>query len=168
MRYLLTFFAVSVISLNSFCQANAAKSAPAYAQYPLPQFSILLSDSTTWYTKDQLPKGKKVIVMLFSPDCEHCKHETEQIKKNIEVFKKSHILMITTLPLEKMREFTKHYDLAQYKNITVAKDPKYFFASYYKIRYLPFIAVYDKKHEFLKSFEGNPKWEEFEKVVKVK
>lgn len=168
MRYLLTFFAVSVISLSSFGQADAGKTPPAYTQYPLPQFSVLLSDSSTWYTKDHLPKGKKVVLMLFSPDCDHCKHETETIKKNIEVFKKAHILMVTTLPLEKMKEFTKHYGLDQYKNITVAKDPKYFFASYYKIRYLPFIAIYDKKHEFIKTFEGNPKWEEFAKAVKDK
>lgn len=166
MRYLFVLFLGFCCVLKGYSQSDAEKKAPVYAQYPLPQFSVLLTDSTTWYTKDQLPKDKKTIIMLFSPDCEHCKHETESIKKNIGEFKKSHILMVTTLPFDKMLEFYKKFDLAKYKNISVARDTKFFFSNFYKIRYLPFIAIYDKKQKFLKSFEGNPKWEEFRQYLK--
>ncbi|MBX3255965.1 MAG: redoxin domain-containing protein [Chitinophagaceae bacterium] len=167
MRHFLIFFLAAGYMLPVFSQNDTTKTLPAYAQYPLPQFSIVLSDSSTSYTKDQLPKGKKTIIILFSPDCDHCKHETERIKKNMELFKKSQIVMITTMPFEKIRSFSTEFGLDQYKNIVVGRDPKYFFPSFYKIHYLPFIAVYDKKQQFLKSFEGNPTWEEFEKVVKM-
>ncbi|MBX2922633.1 MAG: redoxin domain-containing protein [Chitinophagaceae bacterium] len=166
MRHFLTFLLTIGSILPGFSQKDTTHSPPVYAQYPLPQFSIVLPDSTTIYTKDQLPKGKKVILILFSPDCDHCKHETERIKKNIDLFKKSHIVMISTMPFEKIRGFSKEFSLDQYKNIVVGRDPKYFLAGFYKIHYLPFIAVYDKKQQFIKSFEGNPKWEEFEKAVR--
>jgi thiol-disulfide isomerase/thioredoxin len=131
-----------------------------YAQYPLPQFSVLLADSTTWYTKNDLPKRKKTIIMLFSPDCEHCKHETELIKKNISQFSGAHIVMITTLSFDKMLQFYKDFELEKFKNITVGRDTRFFFANYFKIHYLPFLAIYDKKYKLLKTFQGAPKWED--------
>ena len=35
------------------------------------------------------------MLMVFSPDCEHCQHETEEIIKNIDQFKKYQIVMAT-------------------------------------------------------------------------
>lgn len=141
-------------------QNDSASAQPAYLQYPLPQFSILLTDSATWYTKADLPKKKKILVMLFSPDCEHCKHETVLIKKNIKQFGSTQILMITTLPFDKMVAFYKDFELQKFSNITVGRDTKFFFSNYFKIHYLPFLALYDKKYKLLKTFEGSPKWEE--------
>lgn len=166
MRYFLAFLFLISGASSVFSQNDTSSPRPAYAQYPVPQFSIILPDSITRYTNDQLPKGKKTIIILFSPDCEHCKHETEQIKKNIAVFKKSQIVMVTTMPFDKIRHFYEEFNLGQYKNIVVGRDTKYFFSGFYKIRYLPFIAIYDKKRQFMKSFEGNPKWEEFENAVR--
>lgn len=147
-------------------QNDTATVPPLYTQYPLPQFSILLPDSTTWYTKSDLPKGKKTILMLFSPDCDHCKHETELITKNIDKFKRTHIIMVTTLPFDKMTAFYQKFQLKNYKDITVGRDPKFFFSNYFKIHYLPFLAIYDKKYKLVKTFEGSPKWEELMEYVK--
>src|SRR4051794_20050797 len=76
---------------------------PAYKRYPtLPPLQLLLSDSTTKYTKENVPKKKPVLLMLFSPDCEHCQHEAEQLVANKEAFKDIYIIMAATLPLYKM------------------------------------------------------------------
>src|SRR5690349_14082069 len=43
---------------------------PPYKRFPtVPPFKILLTDSTTYLTKDDLEKKKSVMIMLFSPDC---------------------------------------------------------------------------------------------------
>lgn len=155
-------FLVIICFWSNLCvaQNDTSKAKPLYTQYPLPQFSILLTDSATWYTKNDLPGKKKTIIMLFSPDCEHCKHETELIKKNIKQFSGTHLVMITTLSFDKMLQFYKDFGLGKFRNITVGRDTKFFFPNYFKVHYLPFLAIYDKKHRLLKTFEGAPKWED--------
>lgn len=165
MRYLFILFALCVGSERSIAQHDTVKTTPLYTQYPLPQFSILLTDSATWYTKNDLPKRKKTMIMLFSPDCDHCKHETELIKKNISRFRGIQIVMVTPMPFHKMREFYEHFELQQYKNITVGRDPKFFFSNYFKVHYLPFLAIYDKNYKLLKTFEGSTKWEDLVKYL---
>jgi len=160
MRYCFFLLVFCLVLKKGIAQNDSTNSEPAYMQYPLPQFSILLTDSATWYTKSNLPKKKKIIIMLFSPDCEHCKHETELIKKNIKQFRETQIVMITTLPFDKMVDFYKHFELQKFSNIIVGRDTKFFFSNYFKIHYLPFMAIYDKKYKLLKTFEGSPKWEE--------
>ena len=160
MRYWSFLVVICLWSNPGIAQNDTSKAKPLYTQYPLPQFSVLLTDSTTWYTKNDLPKRKKTIIMLFSPDCEHCKHETELIKKNIKQFGNTQIVMINTLPFDKMLQFYNDFGLREFKNITVGRDTKFFFGNYFKIHYLPFLAIYDKKYKLLKTFEGTPKWED--------
>ncbi|MBX3242397.1 MAG: redoxin domain-containing protein [Chitinophagaceae bacterium] len=159
------FFNLFFITLAPFFLEAQSGAAP-FADYPLPQFSILLPDSSTVYKKTDLPKGKQVLVMLFSPDCDHCKTETETITKNIDQFKNTHILMVTSQSFDKMVEFYNHYELAKYKGITVGRDAVFFFPSFYKIKFFPFLAIYDKKYNYKKHFEGTPKWEDLKSQLK--
>lgn len=165
MKYILILLLCCASRKMVVAQQQTSDSTPLYAQYPLPQFSILLTDSITWYTKKDLPKKKNTIIMLFSPDCEHCKHETELFKKNISHFKSTQIVMVTPLPFHKMKEFYEHFELRKYRNITVGRDPKFFFSNYFKVRFLPFLAIYDKNYKLLKTFEGSTKWEELVKYL---
>ncbi len=167
MKYLFLLLTAFLFSIAGFAQQDTASTPPpSYTLFPLPQFSVLLPDSTTWFTKKDLPKNKKTMVMVFSPDCEHCQHETELIKADMAKFKRVQILMVTPMPFTKMKEFYKKYELDKYKNVTVGYDPKFFFNNYFKMRMFPFIAVYDKKYTLLKTFEGNPKMDDLLKYVK--
>ncbi len=128
---------------------------PPYKRFPknIP-LRLLLTDSTTYFTGDDLDKKKAVMIMLFSPDCDHCKHETESIIEHIGSFSKVQIVMSTTQPFEKMVEFYNKYDLRRFPNIVVGKDTKYMLPSYYDIKNLPFLAFYNKKKELISGFEG--------------
>lgn len=95
------------------------------------------------------------MIMLFSPDCEHCKHETEEIIKNIDKFKKIEIVMATFLPFDKMRQFYSFYELYRYKNITVGRDVNFFLAPFYNLRNLPLLAFYDKKGALIDIADGS-------------
>lgn len=159
-----------ILSTIFFCAlgvyAQNDSTAPAYTHFPLPQFSVLLPDSTTWYTKKDLPKNKKTLVMVFSPDCEHCQHETELIKTNIAKFKRTQILMVTPIAFDKIKKFYNKYELKHYSNIVVGYDPKFFFTGYFKLKMFPFIAIYDKKYNLVKTFEGAPKMDDLLEFVK--
>ena len=95
--------------------------------------------------------------MIFSPDCEHCQHETEALLADIKKFRNAQIVMITYLPYNEMIQFYKIYKIADYPEITMARDTKFFFPVFFKVRNLPSIFVYDKKGNLKKNFEGSVK-----------
>ena len=113
-----------------------------------------MTDSSTYFTKENIAKKKAVMIMLFSPDCEHCQHKTEEIIQQIHAFEKVQIIMSTTLPFDKMIAFYKKYDLNRFNNIIVGKDLAYFLPTFFDIHNLPFLAFYNKKKELISVFEG--------------
>jgi hypothetical protein len=138
------------------CFSQGDSSQPAFKRFPtFPPVQLLLPDSSSHFTKDQLPKKKVVILMIFNPACEHCQHETEEIVKNIDQFKNMQIVMATTSGLTDMKNFIETYHLDQYDNIIVGQDNKYFLPIFYMIRNLPFMAIYDKQGKLLDTMEGS-------------
>ncbi len=126
-----------------------------YQKFPFyPPVKLLLPDSASYYTKDDLPKKTAIMLMLFNPECEHCQHETQEIIKNIDQFKEIQIVMATSQPFDSMMAFRERYKLADYKNIVVAQDTHFFLISYFMIHSLPFLAFFNKKKELISVFEG--------------
>ena len=130
--------------------------APVYQRFPtIPQFTVFKAPDSTSFTRDDLKKNKPVVFMIFSPDCEHCQHETEKLLANIDKFKTAQIVMVTYLPYDEMMAFYRSYKIADYPQITMARDTKFFFPVFFKVRNLPSIFVYDKKGNLKKNFEGS-------------
>ena len=152
MKYLL----IAVFSL--FYVAGSAQNSiqPPYKRFPtLPPIKILLSDSSSMYTKDQLPQNKPVLFMLFSPECSHCQHETEDLIAHKEQLKDVHIVMITFQPLWEMKDFIEKYKLNELPNVVVGRDIYYTTPSFYNIHNLPYLAMYDSKGNLINVFEGS-------------
>lgn len=138
-----------------------------YLKHPvLPNFTILKQDSTSWITEKSLRSGAPVIVMLFSPDCDHCKEQTEILLDNMDKLAHVDIVMTTFQPISKIKEFQRKYRLGIYKNIYLGRDVKFFFAPYYRIKYAPFLALYNRQHKLVKTFEGDTKFSKLAEWVK--
>jgi cytochrome oxidase Cu insertion factor (SCO1/SenC/PrrC family) len=145
-----------------FSQAKENESDSAvYLRFPtIPQFTVYKAPDSTAFSRDDLKKKKNTVFFIFSPDCNHCQHETESLTKNIDKFKNTQIVMITYLPYEEMLTFYHNYHIGNYPQITMARDTKFFFPVFFKVRNLPSIFVYDKKGDFKKAFEGSVKMED--------
>lgn len=129
---------------------------PAYKRFPsVPPFTILQADSTN-LSKEHL-KHQPTIIMYFSPDCDHCRHQWTDMEKRMKDLKKYQIVMITYQPFEEMVAFYKKEKIASYSNIKMGRDTKFFLPPFYKIQSLPFQALYDKNGELVTTFEGNVK-----------
>ena len=145
-----------IIGIQAFSQSDTT--APIYIRYPeVPKFTIDKASDSTGFTRDDLKKHEPVVFMIFSPECEHCQHETEKLLANIDKFKDKNvqIVMVTYLPYDSMAGFYKKYKIADYPEITMGRDGKFFFPVFFKVRNLPSFYVYDKKGKFIKSFEGS-------------
>ena len=154
MKLIVAVLALFVLSLPANSQSDSVRKKP-YERFPgnVP-LQLLLLDSSTIFTRDNLEKKKAVMLMLFSPDCEHCQHETEGIIQHIDRFKDIQIIMATTLPFAMMKDFNAKYDLGRFKNIVVGSDKRFLLPVYYDVRNLPFLAFYNKKKELIGVFEG--------------
>jgi thiol-disulfide isomerase/thioredoxin len=159
-------------TLFTFSQTDSAKKSssynqqedvtlPPYKRFPtVPPLKLLLLDSSSYLTKNDLKKNKPVLIIVFNPDCEHCKHETEEIIKNIDSLKNVQIIMATMMPFDLMKSFYEKYDLQRFQNITVGKDVQYTLPSFYQMHFMPYLAMYNKKGNLLATFEGSMKIED--------
>jgi thiol-disulfide isomerase/thioredoxin len=172
MKKIFLLFILISVTLFSFSQTDSAKKSssynqqenvtlPPYKRFPtVPPLKLLLLDSTSYFTKNDLKKNKPVLIIVFNPDCEHCKHETEEIIKNIDSLKNIQIIMATMMPFDLMKSFYEKYELQRFQNITVGKDVQYTLPSFYQMHFMPYLAMYDKKGNLLDTFEGSMKIED--------
>jgi thioredoxin-related protein len=166
MKKLSLSLASILMTIVSFCQADSALLAP-YQRFPtIPPFNLLKVDSISHFTKDDLKKNKPVLIILFNPDCDHCKHETEEIIKNIDELKDIQIIMSTNMPFDMMKTFYEKYDLEKFENIIVGRDFQFILPSFYQIKFMPYLAMYDKKGNLVTTFQGSMKIDDLVKVFK--
>ena len=145
-----------LLLLNVLTGLGQTETEAPYKRFPtLPPINILLIDSATRFTEKNIPKNQPVFIILFSPDCDHCQKETEELIDNIDKFKKIQIVMITMMPFEKMKTFYNLNRLGRFKNIKVGWDSQYILATFYRLRNFPYMAFYDKKGKLINTFEGS-------------
>lgn len=165
MKNLFLFFASLFICGSAFSQKDSTYSqkdttqeTPVYIRFPfIPKFTVYQAPDSTAFSREDLHKKENTIFMVFSPDCSHCQNETKMLLENIKQFKKTQIVMVSYLPWEDLMAFYKVYKIADYPQITIARDTKFFFPVFYKVTNLPSLFVYNKEGKFIKSFEGDVK-----------
>ena len=145
-----------LIFAGSRSLAQSDTTTPPYLKFPeLPPIQLLLGDSMTKYSKADLPKKTPVLFMLFNPDCSHCQQITEEIKQFRDQLMEIHIVMITLNSITEMNAFVEKYQLKEMSNVVTGKDLYYLMPSFYNIKSLPFMVMYDKKGRLIKGLAGS-------------
>ena len=63
--------------------------------------------------------------------------------------------MVTYLPVDDVRKFNQKYNLSEHPNIYVGSEGSTFFLkNYYALTQMPFIALYAKNGDFVKSYRN--------------
>lgn len=122
------------------------------AQKKIPPFKILLP-AGNYFTASDIPKNKPVMLIYFSPDCDHCRTLLQSFFKKVDEFNKAEIVLITYKPLEEVTRFVYDYSLGKYPNITVGTEGNTFFIRYfYKLTATPFVALFSKEGALIQSY----------------
>ena len=163
------FLAIIALAFTQFVSAQQLPNQPAtdtanasapFMRFPtVPPIHLLKLDSATYLTKEDLKKNRKTIVMYFSPDCEHCKRQTEAILADFKDFKDIEIVMATYQPFSEMKEFNERYKIGTHPNMMLGRDEKFVLPPFYRIQNLPYLALYDRKGNLITTFEGTQKAE---------
>lgn len=149
----IVLFCLLMLSLRSLAQVDTTL--PPYKRFPsLPPIQLLLGDSTTKYTKNDIPKNKPVLLMLFSPDCSHCQQTAEEMVQRKDELKGINIVMATLHSIHEMNAFVEKYRLKELPNVTVGRDIYFIMPGFYVVRNFPYLAFYNKKGKLIKGFEG--------------
>ena len=153
---LFTLVFSTLLSLTAIAQKDSVDMSAPFRKNPVvPAFDLLKTDSSTHLTKADISPKHKTLLMFFSPECTHCQHQTEDMLAAIDSLKDIQIVMATYQPFEEMVAFNQKYNIEKYSNIKLGRDTKYFLPPYYRMRSLPYLALYDTKGNYITSFEGN-------------
>jgi len=121
---------------------------------PLPEFSMLLTDSTTWIHSKDIPSNQPFALLVFSPFCPYCKAQTKKIIEDRDLLGDIHFYFISRFPLSDVKNYIKQFQLDKQPNITVGLDSANFIKDYFEIDGYPFIAVYGKGKKLNQAFMG--------------
>jgi thiol-disulfide isomerase/thioredoxin len=149
-----TIASAQKMSEKEKAEAAAAEDSLPYHKSPmLPSFSLQLLDSVSVFNTYTIPKGRVSVLMLFSPDCEHCQKLTEKLLKGMDSLQNLDFYLFTFSHLNELQKFYDKYHLADYKNIkVVGRDYSFYFSSFFGIKYVPFLAVYNKDHILMTKY----------------
>lgn len=146
---------IASVTLLCLQTASGQVAAPPYKlNKKLPAFELETPENGVFNTSS-LKKNVPVLIMFFSPGCDHCILQFESMQKRINELKKFQIIMATYQPIEELTEFNKKYQVSRYPNIVTGRDAKYFLPPFYEISNFPYMAFYDKNGRLITTYEGN-------------
>jgi thiol-disulfide isomerase/thioredoxin len=140
---------------GTFAQ-TAAKNDPPYKKYPtLPAFPIVLPDSSAAINTYDIPEGHTTVLLLFSPDCHHCRDMVPKLLQKVDSFPQVRFYLITLMGLQSLRDFIQEFNVLSHENVLAGKDPNHFFPGFYKISYIPHAVIYDRHKKLVEVVDGN-------------
>ncbi len=118
----------------------------------IPSFTVLKTDST--YTNDKkIPDNKPVVIVYFSPECGHCQITADEFSKKMAEMKDIFFVWVSYYPLPEIKAFAKKFNLQQFTNIIIGRDENYTIPSYFRVKFTPFMAVYNKEHHLIQTYQ---------------
>ena len=120
----------------------------------MPPLKILLVDSTTRILSSSIPAGEPIVFIYFQPDCIHCQQETSDLLRHIGEFSNVRLYFITPKYRPMLKEFYKHFNLGEYKNIKVGVDEDMLFYNHFQSTKVPFLAIFNRDKRLVKVHAG--------------
>src|SRR3954451_14553073 len=166
MKKLLSMFTIILFVFAAHAQTDNIDTVPPYQKTnKIPEFAILKTDST-WFTNKQLPDNKPTVIIYFSPDCGHCQMTAQEFVKDMDKLKNVELVWVSYHTPQQIEDFAEAYKLKQFSNVVLGRVPNYKIPVFYKIQFTPFMAVYDKKGNFLNAYPQGTNPDAIAKLIK--
>ncbi len=133
----------------------SAKKTKAHKVSILSVANFLNSDSTTV----KISTDSNVVLIFFNPECEHCQYEARGIKENVNDFKNTELIFISSESIAAIQRFASQYNLENYPFVHFTKINREEIFDTFGTLSVPHIFIYDKDHKLIKEFKGETKVE---------
>lgn len=121
----------------------------------IPAFTIEKADGKV-FTNTVLSKGKPAIIMIFSPECDHCVKMLDTMKSFAADMKKTEMVLVTEARNKaSLKEFVEKHELGAipaFQQIGWDKGNLIYYI--YTFQLLPQVNVYNDKHQLMRTFSG--------------
>ena len=158
MKQVLTLMALLLCTYWGIAQQKAQPVKVDYTKKgaALPHFYINKTDGG-YIIPQLLKKGKPVMILIFSPECDHCGVVLDSIKTIREKFKTTQVILVAEeRHKDKMVGFIEKEEIKNdplFKNIGTNKGE--LIAAIYTNKILPQIVFYDANHKLVKILDGH-------------
>lgn len=119
----------------------------------IPDFSFRQLNGDLFSTA-MLEKNRSVLVVYFSPDCEHCQYEAREINKYRPQLKEAQILMVSDDPIPRIQQFDSLFLLSGNPQVKILKSEQDNFYKVFGTRAIPALFIYNKQGVLVKQFMG--------------
>jgi len=119
----------------------------------LPIFSFQTIDNQEFNNKNILSQ-ENILLIAFNPGCDFCQAEAEHIKSDLPELKAFKILMVSSAPIDSVKNFALKYGLANQKNIQFLIDKNNELLKNFGVSSFPTSFVYSSKQVLLKTYKG--------------
>ena len=133
----------------------------------MPSLNLLLTDSSTKINTKDMASNDPIVLIYFSPDCEHCQVQIQEIIDHIQSLQNVQFVLLTPISLHDLKEFGDKLNISQYKNITLAYDYCYLFYKYFKAKSFPYVAIYNGQKQLVKLYKREIKIDRLIKAVSI-
>lgn len=135
---------------------ETAPKQPGFKRFPtIPPLDLTTVDNQK-ITKESLKKHP-TLIMYFSPSCDHCIAEMNEIKKRWSDFDHLQVVMATYQPIDELKQFITDYEMDKHPNFLLGRDDKFLLPPFFEMKSLPYLALYNKKGNLITTFEGTTK-----------
>ena len=141
---------------------RAETTQPAPIVSDLPAMEVRLLDGKIIDLKSIV--GKTVLI-LFQPDCDHCQQEAEEIKQNLNDFKRHKLYFISSSPAEQIEKFSKDYKLEGNESVMFGWTTTENILNNFGPIAAPSIYIYSEKGKLVQKFNGQTPVEEIKKYL---
>ncbi len=145
--------------------AQTDNNAPYWKNKNIPAFRLVAIKDSSFFSETDLAKNKITMFILFNPECEHCQQQFKMLVKLAKVKKDAQVVLASTETWEKISRFNIKYEIGKYPFVTLCKDTKFTFGSFFQPKTVPVIAIYNKKGQFEFIKQGEIKKKELEAVL---
>lgn len=127
-------------------------------------FKNIINDEV--YDIQKMPNDTPILIMYFMTDCGHCKMDAERLPSLMKEYEIP-MWMASFQDKKTIDSFATHYKLKNISNLTLLQDYTSGMGKWFTFRYVPFIALIDKRGNFIKEFEKLPTPEELSEILRT-
>lgn len=106
-------------------------------------------------TAKDLNSDANLLVMMFNPTCGHCEDVTVLLRDNIDVFKRSQVVLLANNVMRPyLPDFVERMRIGTTPHMLVAYDSSKFIDNLFLYQTLPQINIYSSERKLLKTYCG--------------
>jgi len=147
-------YLVFLLFILSSCKEKVAPVFTGREGKVMPDFKLLLTDSSTLLNSMSIPDGRPVVMIYFSPHCPYCRQEITQVIGQMAGLQDIQFYLFSTYPMREVAAFAEDLGLSSYRNVHFGLDIQHVFLRYFGATAVPYTAIYGRQKKLTHAFLG--------------